>query len=421
MTQSKRIFGYVIFSVLLLMLGGVAGYRLRERGGVQQLSSNPAAFFKVTATAQPSEYKEIRFDQFWEVWRILEQKYLDPNKLAKDQMVYGAIQGMTASIGDPYTYFLKPVDQKRTEEDLHGSFFGVGIQLGYIDGVLAVQSPLKGSPAERAGIKAQDLILKVKDEKTGKEEETAGWSLSQAVDKIRGDRGTRVTLTIFRKSEKAQPFPVTLERGEIVVPSAELAVVEKDGKKIAHITISRFGDRTQDELNNAIREVSTQNPKVAGIVLDMRNNPGGYLDGAVDVAGEFMKSGTVVTQQGRFSSQSYSAKGAARLASYPLVVLVNGGSASASEIVAGAMRDQREAKLVGEKTFGKGTVQDAMELGGGAGLHVTIARWILPKGDWINEKGIPVDTEVKDDPQTPADEQLDKAIEVLLQSPTAAK
>jgi carboxyl-terminal processing protease len=401
---------HAIFAVLFVVLGGVIGYRVAELGGVKNSLANPKTIFHLTGLQQPNEVKDVEFQQFWEVWQTLEQNYLDDDKLQDDKMVYGAIKGMTASLGDPYTFFLEPVEQKRSMEDLQGSFYGIGIQLGYIDQVLAVTTPLKGSPAERAGIHAKDLILHIKDDGKKIDQDTQGWTLEEAVDKIRGDKGSKVTLTLFRKDDLThkEPFQVTVERDEIVVPSVELKYIDKDGKKYAVITLSRFGERTTDELNKSITDILAQRP--AGIVLDMRNNPGGYLEGAIDVASEFVNGGLIVTQQGKFAKKDYTARGTARLASYPLVVTVNGGSASAAEIVAGALRDRREVPLVGEKTFGKGTVQDALRLKNGAGLHVTIARWILPKGDWIHEKGIPVGVEVKDDPATPDDEVIQKAI-----------
>jgi len=409
--QAKQI----LIGLLLIALGGVVGYKARGNERIPGLSPilDKTGLTSVQNTAQPDQYKNVDFRQFWEVWQILEQNYLEPDKVKANEMVNGAISGMTSSLGDPYTMFLPPDDQKRSEEDLSGSFFGVGIQLGYVDSILAVETPLKGSPAEKAGLKAKDYIIHVKDEKT--DSDTQGWSLAEAVDKIRGPRGSQVTLTIIRRSEKPEPFTATLTRDEIVVPSAELSYVDlANGQKAAVITISRFGERTEAEMNTSIQSILSQNPKVYGIILDMRNNPGGFLDGAVDVSGEFIKDGVIVTQQGRESSKDYKAQGNARLADYPIDVIVNGGSASAAEIVAGALRDRRGAKLIGEKTFGKGTVQDALRLPNGAGLHVTIAKWILPKGDWIQTTGIPVNVEVKDDEATPEDEVMLKAQEELI-------
>jgi carboxyl-terminal processing protease len=409
----------LLIAALLIIMGGVVGYKLRGNENIPGVSALLSAGkqVKVQNVRQPTEYENIDFGQFWEVWKILEESYIEPEKIMPDEMVYGAIQGMTASLEDPYTMFLPPEEQQRSQEDLSGSFYGVGIQLGYIDNTLAVTAPLAGSPAEAAGVKAKDLIIRVKDEKIDKE--TQGWTLSEAVNNIRGERGTKVTLTLLRRSENlseaAKPFEVTLTRDEIVVPSAELKYIDlPNGKKAAHIILSRFGDRTDAELDEAIKSINAQSDQIQGILLDMRNNPGGYLDGAVTVASEFIEDGVIVTQQGRTSSKAYDAQGEARLAKYPVEVIVNGGSASAAEIVAGALRDRKNAKLIGEKTFGKGTVQDAVRLSSGAGLHVTVAKWILPNGDWIQETGIPVNVEVQDDSNTEVDEVIEKAKEELV-------
>lgn len=413
-TSHSSVLKNFIFGVLLLILGGAAGYRFRETRGSLSSQTQPPAQVKLTNIDQPTEFKTINFQQFWDVWKILEQNYVDPSKLQNDQMVYGAIRGMTAAIGDPYTMYLPPSDQKRTQEDLQGSFFGVGIELGFIDSVPAVMSVIKDMPADKAGIHAKDLILHIKDEGKKLDKDTANMNLNDIVDEIRGERGSSVTLTLYRKDDASkQPFISTLQRTEIIVPSIKVEYPEKDGKKIAHITLSKFGERTQMEMNNAIQDIQKQSPKVDGIILDMRNNPGGLLDVAVGVASEFIKTGLIVTQQGRYTSKEYTVVGTARLANDPLVVVVNGGSASAAEIVSGALRDRRDAELIGEKTFGKGTVQDALQLDNGAGLHVTIAKWLLPKGDWINQTGIPVNVEVKDDQNTPTDEVIDKAVAEL--------
>ncbi len=396
---------------LLFALGGVIGYRLQPVKGLT--AEQPLPIFKLKNVDQPAEYADVDFSQFWQVWQILDRDYLDPQKLNQAKMVEGAIAGMTSALGDPYTIYLPPVEQKRTTEDLKGSFYGIGIQLGYVDNTLAVVAPLKGNPAEAAGIKAGDLILHVKDTSKGLDEDTTGWSLPDAVDKIRGEKGTTVTLTLFRKDNGEKPFVVEVKRDEILVPSIELSFAEFNGKKVAHITLSRFGDRTKQELDDIVSQILIERPNLVGIVLDLRNNPGGYFDAAIDVAGEFVKSGVVVSEKGKYDQKDFSSKGQARLANIPVILVVNKGSASASEILAGALKDLRSVKLVGEKTFGKGTVQDARQLENGAGLHVTVARWLLPKGEWIHETGIPVDIEVKDDPNTEADEVLNKAIESL--------
>ncbi|MDQ3008096.1 MAG: S41 family peptidase [bacterium] len=400
-----------IVGVLLVILGGVVGFKYAQTGRLPLNAQS--ALRNVTNIEQPTEYQDVSFSTFWEVWGNLERDYLYPDKIQPSVMVDGATSGLTSSLGDPYTVYLPPVQNQRSGERLAGAFYGVGIELGYIENVLAVIAPLPDSPAQRAGIQASDLILRVKDEKKDLDEETTGWSLDQAVNNIRGERGTSVTLTLFRESSPGEPIEVTMQRDEIITKTVELNFVEHQGKRVAHIKLSGFGERTEDEWNQAVAQVLTQKNQINGIILDMRNNPGGFFDGAIDIASDFIEDGTVVTQKGKVTQQDFTAQGRARLASIPLEVLVNRGSASASEIVAGALRDQLGAKLIGEKTFGKGTVQDRRELSNGGGLHVTIAQWLLPKGASIQDEGIPVDVEVQDDLETEADEVLNRAIEEL--------
>lgn len=274
-------------------------------------------------------------------------------------------------------------------------------------------APLDGSPAAKANIQAGDLIIKVKDEAKKVDESTNGWSLTKAVDTIRGGKGTPVILTLLRKNNGNEPFDVTLVRDEIIVKSVQLSFVDHAGSRVAHIKLSRFGERTQNEWTAAVEQIKKERKAIKGIVLDMRNDPGGFFDEAINIASDFVPDGVIVSQKGRYTSKEYSSNGSAGLKDVPLVLLVNGGSASASEIVAGALRDRLGVKLVGQKTFGKGTVQDRKELKNGGGIHVTIARWMLPGGQWIHEQGIPVDVTVSDDPKTEADEMLQKAIETL--------
>jgi carboxyl-terminal processing protease len=411
----------VIIGALLLVLGGVVGFRLGSGQNVPLLSTLAS---KIPYTSQiarvqnqqvPQDFSNVDFSQFWEVWRRLEADYYDPSKLDAKKMVYGAIQGMTAAIGDPYTLYLPPDDQKRSQQDLQGSFDGVGIELGYKNDTLVVVSPVKGNAAEKAGIQAGDYILHIKDAAKGIDKDTSGMTLPDAVTYIRGDKGTTVTLTILR--DGGQPKDYTLTRDTINVPSVDLNFVDDgkgDGEKVADLVLNKFGDNTQSEWNTAVQNILLQR-NLRGIVLDLRNDPGGYLQEAIQVASEFIPSGLIVTQQGKDSSQAYNATGQGRLYNVPLVVLVNKGSASASEIVAGALRDRKHVKLVGENTFGKGTVQDAQDdLPNGAGLHITIAKWLLPSGQWIHEIGLAPDIQAVDDPATTdKDEALQKAIEQL--------
>lgn len=400
----------LLLALILLVIGGGVGYyygkgdlKVNARQGVPQLLVNSQV---------PSEYETVDFSLFWHVWEKIEAEHLEGSQVDRQEMVYGAIQGMVSALDDPYTVFLPPEEQQRSTEDLSGAFEGVGIQLGYIDNQIGVMAPIKGMPAEQAGVLAGDLILNIKDEEKNIDVDTQGLTLPEAVNIIRGEHGKPVTLTLYRpEGESNQPFDVTINRDTIVVPSVELTFVEQENKKIAHLSLFRFGGRTEEEWNQAVSEILEND--VDGVVLDLRNNPGGYLNGAIFIASEFIDSGVVVRQQGKYNTETFSVNRKGRLVGMPVSILINKGSASASEIVAGALRDRIGAPLVGTQSFGKGTVQNAEELPGGSGLHVTVARWLLPGGDWIHESGIAPDVEATDSAQTEQDEMLDAAINQL--------
>jgi carboxyl-terminal processing protease len=360
----------------------------------------------------PPDKSALDFSLFWRVWDTVATKYYDKSKVVPGQMIYGAIQGMVSALGDPYTIFLPPSENKVINEDLKGSFEGVGIEIGYRGTQLAVIAPLPGSPAEKEGIKAGDFIVAIKDEGKEIDQGTAGLSLPEAVRMIRGRAGTKVTLTLVRDGEP-EPLAKEITREKINVPSVALTYVGKN-KEVAHIRILKFGAETNDEWNKAVREV-VGNQSVQAVVLDLRNNPGGYLQGSVDVAAEFLKNGTtvVIEEQGDGTRREFKTERFGLLSNTPLAVLVNGGSASASEILAGALRDQKKVKLVGEKTFGKGTIQEPEDLENGSGIHITIAKWLTPTGTWVNGDGLEPDIKIEDDSKTTEDEQLQKAIEIL--------
>ncbi len=349
------------------------------------------------------------FAKFWEVWRRLEKSYVDPTKLDYREMTWGSIAGLAQSLGDPYTQYLPPEENKAVNEDLNGSFYGVGIELGYKDSTLAVVAPLSNTPAEQAGVEAGDLILHIKDESRQLDEDTAGMTLPEAVKHIRGERGVPVILTLYRDG-KVEPFEIAIKRDEIVVPSVELTYATENNRKIAHLELHRFGGRTDREWNEKVAEIVAN--KVDGVILDMRNNPGGYLDGAVFVTGEFLTEGLVVKQEGRGESEVYNVDRKGSLTKIPLIVLVNKGSASASEITAGALQDHKRAKIVGETTFGKGTVQEVQELSDESSLHVTVAKWIRPSGEWIHDIGVTPDVTAKDNLDT---KDVDEALQVALE------
>jgi len=415
----KQIRKVIIGLILLVLVGGI-GYKLGEqKARLETVSSFPLV--RVERTLPAEKEGKVDFSLFWEVWDKLEISYLERKNIDYKKMVYGAISGMVASLGDPYTVFLPPTENNDAKSDLRGDFEGVGIQIDYNkDQKISVVAPLSGTPAEAAGLKAGDIILRIVDEEQKVDKDTTGISLPEAVKLIRGPKGSKVKLTIQREGIE-KPFEVVLKRETIVVKSVEVKFDEKNGKKIAILKLSRFGERTDQEWEEAVDLINAKcNPpaggaKCAGVILDLRNNPGGFLQGSVFIGSEFLVKGVIVQQdKGTDGKEIYEVNRSGKLLKEDLVVLVNGGSASASEIVAGALQETKRARLVGEKTFGKGTVQEAEDLPGGAGLHVTVARWLLPSGKSIDKEGVKPDVEVKNDEANLAEDlQLQKAIELL--------
>ncbi len=373
----------ISFIVLLAVFSG--GYYL----GVQGYQAQVSKALQVTINRQVPPGKNVDFSLFWQVWDTLSAKYYDKGKLVPSQMVYGAIEGMVSSLGDPYSMFLPPDQNKIVNDNLSGSLEGIGISIGYKDGYLAVLSPLPGTPAEKAGLKAGDFIVHIKDTAKNLDIDSSKMALDLAVAYIRGPAGTKVTLTIVRDGNQ-NPIVVELTREKINVPSVVFTWVGKNSD-IADIKISTFGSETPKEWDSAVNQIVAKDG-VKGIIVDLRNNGGGYLQDAVDLAGDFLKMGTtVVIQQTVDSKVELKSDRLGRLQNYKVVVLINGGSASASEILAGALRDDRGIKLIGEKSFGKGTIQDPIDIPDGSGLHVTVAKWLTPNGTWVHGVGLTPD------------------------------
>lgn len=401
-----------------MILSGWAGLAVGEQKLKFDLHNWKQAVILNKSTPVLHSGEKVDFSQFWIVWDKLSAEYVDKSALDPQKMVDGAISGMVSSVGDPYTVYLPPVQNQQVKEDLGGSFDGVGIELGYRDNYLAVIAPVEDSPAAKAGVKAGDLIVHITDQVAKVDRDTQGLTLPEAVKLIRGAHGTHVILTLAREGQK-DFIKVDLVRDVIIVKSATVTFLNN----VAWIKLSRFGDRTQDEWGAVVSQIVTQQPPVKGIVLDLRNNPGGYLEGAVYIAGEFLQPGkVVVTQQaGDGSKIDDAVTRNGSLLSVPLSIIVNKGSASAAEILSGALQDYKRGKVVGEQSFGKGSVQQPDDFPNGAGLHVTVARWLRPSGDWIDKKGITPDVVIKWSPDPSAsnsadpksDLQLQKAIEIL--------
>ncbi|MDI6592102.1 MAG: S41 family peptidase [Patescibacteria group bacterium] len=350
--------------------------------------------------------EEIDFSLFWEAYHKLQEKFVDKEKLDIQKIIYGAIKGMVKSLEDPYTIFLPPEETKRFIEDVKGIFEGVGMEIGIKKGQLQVIAPLEGTPAQRAGLRAGDKIIKIDDKPT------MDMTIEEAVNLIRGPRGTKVTLTIFREGwEETREFKIT--RAIIEIPSLKWEIKDSD---IAYIKLYHFTEKASFDFRVAAFEILASPAKK--IILDLRNNPGGYLEVAQDIAGWFLERGQIVAieDSGQGKQKEYKAKEKGLLFSYPLVILINQGSASGAEILAGALRDNRGILLIGEKSFGKGSVQELEKLSEGSSLKITIARWLTPKGELITNKGLQPDIRVEitdEDFEQGRDPQLDKAIEVI--------
>lgn len=396
--------------VLIIILVFLLGWQLGHRD-VQFKWANYKPTISIV-NKEPPKNIDIDFRLFWQTWDLVSREYIDKKSIDPNKLFYGAISGMVSAVGDPYTVFLPPDQQKSTKEELEGSFDGVGIQLGFDkDKRLVVVAPLKGTPAEKVGIKPQDLIVKIGDK------DTTGMSLPEAVKLIRGPKGSQIKLTIYRSGD-SDTKEYTLTRETIVVKSVEASYKNtQSNKKIAIIKLSRFGERTKDEWTESVNAVLSANPE--GLVLDLRNNPGGFLEAAVFIVSEFIEGGDAVLQEDNEGKRvSYKVNRNGKLTKIPMVVLINKGSASASEIVAGALQDRKRAKLVGEKSFGKGTIQEAQDLPNQTGIHITVSKWLTPNGRWVNAtEGLDVDVkiEVSKEEQEDAskDPQMNKALELL--------
>lgn len=382
-----------------------------------ELSEKPKSIFNIIKKDAAPEVKDVDFKLFWDVWNKVQQKSLQ-KPIEDSNLFYGSLEGLVASLKDPYSVFLRPQLAARFSQDLSGSFSGIGAEIGIKDDVVTVIAPLPDSPAEKSGIQSGDKIIEIDGV------DTSGFSIDEAVNRIRGTKGTVVKLTLWRKGVD-KPFKVDITRDTIVIKSV---VWKMKDNNIAYLKIAHFNQDTSELFDQAIRQIILKNPR--GLILDLRNDPGGFLDTAVRVASEWIQSGDIVKE--RFSDgheETYQSNGTHRLVDMPTVVLVNQGSASASEIVAGALQDYNKGKLIGQKTFGKGSVQDYEEFNDGSALKLTIAEWLTPKGRHINKIGVEPDEAVEDVPvdqkassgktskqdETPVDAVLDRAMKILSQ------
>jgi carboxyl-terminal processing protease len=404
MTRKKLLETIVVFVVGIALLGG--GFWLGWSSG-REYPRNIVVTGVANMSGNGSSTAPDDFSVFWEAWQTINDLYLRNPSTTAQQKIQGAMNGLVNSLGDPYTEFFTPADNQQFQQNITGDFGGIGAELGVNDkNVIVIIAPLADTPAEKAGLKPKDEILAVNGSST------ASMTVDDAVSVIRGPVGSVVTLTVFRDGWSA-PKDFKITRATITVPNVEFAMKGD----VAVITLSEFTQDADYAFYQALVKAMQNNAQ--GIVLDLRDDPGGYLQVAVDIAGYFVKPGALVVKEvGRSVPElDYKAQGDGALADFPLVVLMNEGSASAAEILAGALHDNRGTPLVGTVSFGKGTVQQLQDLSDGSSIKVTVAHWILPSGETIDHVGLTPDYAVSStlSATSTTDAQLNKALEVIRQ------
>lgn len=371
--KGKKIFETLVLTVIVFCIGLIFG---RSIAPVSDTS------------------KKVDMSLFWQVWDTLDRNYVEKDKVKETEKVYGAIKGLVQSYNDPATIFLTPEETKEFNDLNSGKYFeGIGAELGYSDGSIIIVAPIDGSPAKEAGIRPGDLILAVDDY-----EVKSGDNIYDIVAKIRGESGTKVSLKVLHKGE-LEPVVLEITRGEITVPSMTLKYVG-DSNDVAYIDIARFTESSLSEWESKWDSVAqdVQRSGVDKVLIDLRGNPGGYFDAAVYAADDFLDTGKIISKQedGNGNVQTFEAKSGGKLLGKKVVIIVDEGSASASEIFTGALQQNKVATVVGTKTFGKGTAQTVIDLADGSSVHVTILKWLLPDGTWLNEENpITPDVEVE--------------------------
>ena len=393
---------YILIPVWIILLIVVFGFGFFV-GKTSQPSIEKVEGLANKELGQPTT---VDFSLFWDAWHIIEKKYVDRLQLDRQEMIYGAVTGLLKSLDDPYSVFMEPKESKKFIDDMGGSFEGIGAEIGIRKGILTIIAPLEGMPAQKAGLKTGDKVLKIDDTLT------ADLSLDEAVNLIRGPKETEVVLLITRE-EWDEVKEIKITRGTIKIPIIKWEIKDDN---IAYIQFYHFTENSAGEFRKIVREALESQAK--GIILDVRNNPGGYLEVAVDIASWFLPRGEVVVIEdfGNGKENKYRSKGYGDLEDLPTIVLINQGSASASEILAGALRDIKNIRIVGQKSFGKGSVQQLEKLKDGSSVKVTVAKWLTPSGLSIREEGISPDIEVEitsEDIDEMRDPQLNKALELL--------
>lgn len=401
-SEDKKLI-YLLIGLPAVILAFLIG--MYYGGGSQTVVGNPQATNGAYVSAD-------QFSPFWKAWQVLNDKDINAASTTAETKVYGAIEGLAASYGDPYTVFFPPAQSKAFAETISGNFGGVGMEIGIKNGQIIVVAPLKNSPAERAGVKTGDAILSINGTST------VGMSVDEAVSNIRGEPGTTVKIS-FLPQGATKPVDRSITRAIIDIPTIDTKAMPGG---IFEISLYSFTAQSPELFRNALRQFVLSGDHK--LILDLRGNPGGYLDAAWDMASYFLPAGKVVVTEDfgqNGTPQIYRSKGYVGLMKdLQMVVLVDGGSASAAEILAGALHEQGVAELVGEKTFGKGSVQELVPITNDTSLKVTVARWLTPKGHNLSHDGLDPDVKVTRtdaDRLSGKDTQLDKAVELLTAKP----
>lgn len=396
-------------TVTILLFGAfyLGQFTGEKKVSAQPVIGNDKVSLDLNYTGQDTggiDTKAFKPALFWEAWKIVSDNYVDKSKLDGQKLFYGSLKGLVETTGDPYSVYMTPEENKEFTTDMSGKFEGIGAEIGLKNEIITIIAPLEGMPAEKAGLKAGDQIAKIDGEIT------AGFSVTQAVNKIRGPKNTSVKLTIFRQGSD-KPLDFTITRDVIVIKSVRTEMTKDN---IFVIRVSSFNDDTETLFAQAVSEALIK--KSRGIILDLRNNPGGYLNTAISMASYWVKDNTVVMERyGDGATTNHRSMGETSFAGMKTVVLVNEGSASASEIVAGALQDYGLATIVGTKTFGKGSVQVLKELSDGSSIKITAAKWLTPKGKSIDQQGITPDVVVTVKAEDKTDQQKARAVAIIKQ------
>jgi len=400
-TGKKIFFGYIIFVFSFLV-----GWQASSFGLLGNIFSTNKTETVSTTDGDKKVVHNENLDLFWTIWDKLDNEYVDKDKVPSDDKVYGAIKGLVASFDDPYTVFMTPKESKEFSENIDGKLEGIGAELTVEDKLLKIVTPMKSSPAEKSGLLPGDIIYKIDGKLTN------SMSLFDAIMAIRGKKGTSVTLTIGRK-KLDKTFDVSIIRDSIEIDSVTM---EKTKSGIVYLSVNQFNEKTNEQFGKAISDMILNEPK--GLIVDLRYNGGGYLSSAVELLSYLLPTGTPaveIRQRGK-DNNMMKTNGNPKLTKVPLVVLVNEGSASASEILAGAIQDLKRGIIMGTKSYGKGSVQEVDSFDDGSSIRMTIAKWFTPNGRTVNHVGLTPDivVELKDeDLKNKKDTQKDAAIKYL--------